>query len=128
MTSGWQRAAACTGRGALMFNPDSRLDRQRAALCASCPVLADCQAELRTFELVPADCHGWRAGRSEKDRRAALRGQGRQRPHFDREVARLTAQGYSARIIAAQLEVTKRTVVRARSRASARELLDPVAA
>lgn len=135
----WERHAACAGRSA-MFDDDARIG-EALRLCARCPVLVECRtwalstavagvaggmtestriewrekhgfrepvatiAEFLPLDIASADHGRWGKGRSEVILRA---------------VAERTARGCSAREIADDLGVTRRTVQRLRVTCRAR--------
>lgn len=71
---GWRELAACRGHGDLFF-PDREAGpgvvREIRAMCAACPVLAECREDALTAAEAP---HGWQAGMSVKEQMAARRG------------------------------------------------------
>ena len=139
--SAWVRQAACAGRPAMFDNPDRTNDALR--LCARCPVLAEC----RVWSLLNAVL-GVAGGMTEGARAAWRENVGLDEPEVTiadflpltvagadqgwghcrsdvilRAVAERTAKGQTAREIADELGVTRRTIERlkvtSRSRAIA---------
>lgn len=113
----WQQDAACRGRDYLFFQPVGNPDYTEAeALCAACPVLAECKADAREFEIHSVYVHGFRAGQPPEVRIKALKAKGRERTleqiQRKNEVARLVAGGYSERQIAVILDIAPRSVSR----------------
>lgn len=107
--------AACIGQADLMYGFGA-LDDKRA-LCASCPVLARCDADWREQEVHAWQVYGFRAGLTATQRVRILRS-GR-RSNTLRRVAVLLEGGYSVEGIANMLGVTERTVYRYRQEINA---------
>lgn len=112
----WQNHAACRDADPELFYPEPGpgMHEQVAeakALCAGCPVRADCGAyALRTRERF-----GIWGGQADRQRRATRR-RTRRPGRCDRDIAHLTAAGLTAEHIAAKLGIAPRTVTRARAR------------
>ena len=69
---GWRERAACRGHIDLFFPTEGSADVARIrAMCAACPVLAECREDALTAPEAP---HGWQAGMSVKEQIAARRG------------------------------------------------------
>lgn len=114
----WRAAAACVGKSDAFYLPQGSTDFTEAEqLCATCPVLAECEADRRTHEQHPVDMHGFRAGRKAEDRKQEWRARHGKRALYDndlrrRQVALLVEAGYSERNIARQLDINPRSVSR----------------
>jgi len=126
MSDQWRARAACRHKLRFFFPPDPRTavkDIQEARrLCASCPVFAECRADDEASVEAVSQIFGFRAGRTEDQRREAARAKfraadERSRSHDLRhaKILALTRQGLSAADIAVRVGVTERTVVRCRS-------------
>lgn len=138
--SAWVRQAACTGRPAMFDNPERTDDALR--LCSRCPVLAEC----RVWALTNA-VHGVAGGMTATSRAAwrenqrmpepvvtiadflplavagADQGYGLGRSQMIlRAVAERTAMGRTAREIADELGVTRRTVERLKGTSRSRAI------
>jgi DNA-binding NarL/FixJ family response regulator len=140
--SAWITRAACGGRSALFDNASRTAEATK--LCARCPVLRDC----RRWALVNA-VDGFAGGMTVEARAAWRRSRGVREPQVTFEdvmplfvvsadrrwgrgrseailgaVAEWTAKGATAREIAAELGVTRRTVCRLRARCRQRDAAD----
>jgi WhiB family transcriptional regulator, redox-sensing transcriptional regulator len=122
----WRHRAACAGEDPSLFFPRKGQPTAPArAICARCPVAAQCAAFADTLEVT-----GVWGGLTDKSRRAQRVAQwreqygesvrnGRQLGHRrDRDdiIAHLSAEGVPVKTIAEQLKVNPRTVARARAR------------
>ncbi|MFJ8811650.1 WhiB family transcriptional regulator [Amycolatopsis thermoflava] len=110
----WHEHAACRGTDPDAFFPDpgpgaAELTAAAKRVCAVCPVRAACEAWARTHD----EEFGVWGGQTEQERPHRHR---RPQNPRDREVARLTRAGKTAREIACTLRTTPRTVVRVRAR------------
>lgn len=113
----WLQRALCVGKEHLFFQAYANPDYSQAeALCRGCPVLAECKADAREFEIHSVYVHGFRAGQPPEERIKALKARGRERTleqiQRKNEVARLVAGGYSERQIAVILGINQRSVSR----------------
>jgi hypothetical protein len=120
----WQQRAACRDvADPDVFFPEPGQAGRRAAtearqMCARCPVADACRAYAAAHD----EHFGIWGGQSENQRRTTLTRT--RRPwarHRDAEVARLTRAGLTADQIAHRLDITPRTVSRARARSRAGE-------
>ncbi|GAB3580307.1 hypothetical protein GCM10027445_50400 [Amycolatopsis endophytica] len=117
----WRAQAACRDdRAPQVFFPEqggraAKTVARAKQRCTGCPVRAECL----NYALARREGFGIWGGLTAHERRALLRGRRARRKsaHRDREVARLTRAGLTAREIGQQLGITPRTVVRSRSRA-----------
>lgn len=138
--SAWVRQAACAGRPAMFENPERTGDALR--LCARCPVLTEC----RVWALLNA-VDGVAGGMTEGARAAWRENVGLDEPEVTiadflpltvagadqgwglgrsdvilRAVAERTARGQTAREIADELGVTRRTIERLKTTARSRAI------
>ena len=92
---GWRELAACRGHSDLFFPPDGTADTARIrAMCAACPVLAECREDALTAPEAP---HGWQAGMSPDEQRDARRGVLKRKRHGrGRAVEHGTRAGYQS--------------------------------
>ena len=94
---GWRELAACRGHGDLFFPTEGSADVARIrAMCAACPVLAECREDALTTPEAP---HGWQAGMSVKEQIAARRGVPKRKRHGRRRAVEAqcgTRSGYQA--------------------------------
>lgn len=58
----WWASAACLGRTAVMFAEDRVGQARAVAICAGCPVKAECLADAQVSEVVPYQASGVRGG------------------------------------------------------------------
>lgn len=122
-TLAWHDHAHCLDADPDAFfpehGPDMRANIAAAKrICQDCPVRSDCLA----YALANPDVVGIWGGLTDAERRREPR-QGRRakpRPH-DREIVRLSRAGLSAEQIAVRLDISPRTVQRARTRHRERE-------
>ena len=79
---GWRERAACRGHVDLFFPGEhaatAEVVRAIRAMCAACPVLAECREDALTAPEAP---HRWQAGMSVKEQIAARRGVPKRRRH-----------------------------------------------
>jgi WhiB family redox-sensing transcriptional regulator len=68
----WMDLAACRGRTAMFYAEDAFSERLAVAVCARCPVRAECLADAVAVELVTGIIHGVRAGFTQAERRAQV--------------------------------------------------------
>lgn len=109
----------CAGRDDLFFSAEPPQRAQAAALCRTCPVIADCLAYALTH-----DVHGVWAATGLARRRELRRAYGitavpvalTDTASRQDQVLALDRGGASARWVATQVGVTSRTVVRIRAR------------
>ncbi|AIJ20650.1 WhiB family transcriptional regulator [Amycolatopsis methanolica] len=110
----WHEHAACRGTDPDAFFPEpgpgaAELTAAAKRVCAVCPVRAACAEWASTHD----EEFGIWGGQTEQERPRRHR---RPQTPRDREVARLTRAGKTAREIACTLRITPRTVVRVRAR------------
>lgn len=67
----WRARGACSGQGELFFNPAKAKQREAAAICAECPVRAECRSW--AIENPGKASHGVWGGLTEKQRESARR-------------------------------------------------------
>jgi DNA-binding NarL/FixJ family response regulator len=106
--------AACIGQADLMLSTDRRRDALRRAICAACPVIEACRRQIIETEHHSTDVVGFRAGLTERERRASYGTDRVMNPNRIKLIALMSEQGLSAREIAARLEISDRTVNRYR--------------
>ena len=97
---GWRERAACRGHGDLFFPGEhaatAEVVREIRAMCAACPVLAECREDALTAPEAP---HGWQAGMSPGEQRVARRGVPKRRRHGRRRAVEAqcgTRAGYQS--------------------------------
>ena len=69
--SSWRRDAACVGVDVAVFFSDRRAEHRALAICAECPVRAECLTEALAEER-GRYVYGVRGGLTERDRRSRL--------------------------------------------------------
>lgn len=95
---GWRELAACRGHIDLFFPGEhaatAEVVREIRAMCAACPVLAECREDALTAPEAP---HGWQAGMSPGEQRDARRGVPKRKRHGrGRAVEHGTRAGYQS--------------------------------
>lgn len=114
----WMADAPCVGQPDLFYvDVGNTIFDEAAALCSTCPVFDECEADRRAYEQHPVNIHGFRAGRTAEERKKEWRARHGRAPRFeDHErrgaVALLVEGGYSERQIAVQLGINQRSVSR----------------
>ncbi|MFF2227681.1 WhiB family transcriptional regulator [Streptomyces globisporus] len=115
MSLDWMDSAVCAGVDPELWFPTSDPGHKAKAICADCPVLAECKAFTDAAEEgIPVDLRfGVYAGRSARQRSRPARRDAR-----DAAVVRLVERGMTPQEIAAQLDISDRTVNRVKLRAA----------
>lgn len=119
LSPAWHENAVCRGHQDLFYVEQDRGPAVVAhahaicrVMCSSCPVFADCRADVDRSR----DAHGFRAGESAMERRRRWKTEGlslvqRERAERRRRVVELRAQGLTHPEIARRLNVSTSTVV-----------------
>lgn len=113
----WHLEASCVGKTELFFpGQGNQTYEAAAALCADCPVLAECAADTVEYETDLPMVHGFRAGKDPEHRaqllRARLQGTSGARKVKARQALAWQVEGKLTHEIADLLGMSKRNVAR----------------
>ncbi|MFF9639420.1 WhiB family transcriptional regulator [Streptomyces bacillaris] len=117
MSLDWMASAVCTGVDPELWFPETG-DSKAARICSGCPVRQQCEEYALELE---GDSglryrHGVWGGRSAKERAEAREYVRPASENRDATVLRLTERGLGPKEIAAQLDISDRTVLRVKQR------------
>lgn len=113
----WQAEAPCVGHTELFFpGQGNHTYTEAEAMCATCPVFAQCEADRAEYETEIWLIHGYRAGKDPEHRRQLHRDEhGRHsgsRKVLARQALAWTIEGKMTHEIAALIGMSKRNVSR----------------